>query len=228
MHAKKSLVTALIIATLIIPCFLMPRTSAEKNTVVFSVTGTYYLAQDQSRVVDEDLSITIENESVSIDYYMSSLPYSINTSMLYLTVAERNAWHLIPESEIKISREEENDPFTTYFACQMLVATITRDEYTAVFKWHASLGFLLYAEISKTHEIQAILRITYKSSSQDLYKDYGGNYLQKIYLYKFLVSPVGIIVLAIPLVLVLFLICYISNTRKKIKSSIRGGRMLTR
>jgi len=222
------LVLAMIITTLSIQCYCIARTSATKADVMYKASGSYYIAPSQLRVVDEDMSVTYDDEKITLNYHMTSLPYDINVSRLYLTDAERQAGHLIPETSVVLStRKADIDPFKTYFGCDVVSSTITTDEYTATFTWHAYNGILLEGEISKAHEIQTVFRLSYKSSTIDLYAGYDPTYIREAEMFKFIFSPAGLVILAIPLVLIVVFACYIFNTRKKLRSNTRGGRFLT-
>lgn len=227
MHLKKMLVLIAIFTTFFIPCYHVSSSTLSSFTVLYTISGTYDLPSGQTQVIDQDINVTYDDSGASINFYSNSLPYEINASIFFLTPAERQAGHLIPDASVVLTGENENDPFKVWFGCYMYDATITNENYTATFKWHSTLGILLCAEITKTHEMQTILRITYKQSSIDIYGGFDPNYLQKIQLYKFLLSPAGLITLAIPFFAIVILICYIVGTRKKLKSSSRKGRILT-
>lgn len=227
MNARKAAVLALLASTILFSGLAVDPVKAEPIGLVYRVSGTYDPAPGQTRVVDEEMSVTYDGSDVTINYHMTVLPYGIDTSILYLS--EHSREEMIHDVEnLPLTNQTPSNPFEPIFGCPVVVMTKTTSEYKLTIKWHKYGGYMLYMEIEKQNEMQKIVRFNYQSSTVDIYADLDAETAEKIQLIKFLFSPAGIALMSIPVLLITVLLCYISNTKKKVQGSSRKGRLLTR
>ena len=193
---------------------------------VYSLSGSYYLENGDLRIISEKLSVDIDTSGpvaqVTFNYYIAELPYGISDEAFIASIEEMSSMTKMGSA---LSHGSASNPFEVFYGANTVDTEITTEGLVLSLRWNDCTGILLSCEAKVQGEAQRILYIKYYSSTADIYGCFDDSTRKNIEMTKFIVSPVGLFSIALPVILFTILIFYIAKTKQKVKT--RKGRVPT-
>lgn len=197
--------------------------------VIYSVSGVYNVNADEVRVLSETLSVNITSTGVvTFNYYMDDLPYGMAKS--YMILSSSDMATLVKNDIYWLwDAGKETDPTKPWYGVDIWMGIFRNSDVHITFMWDKHSGILFDIEMQKLHEMQRVLHITYESSTFDIYQYYSKTYVDMVSIVKFIVTPVGIVVVVSPIIFFTIMFFYIAKMRQKTKERMkRNGRFIQR